>query len=464
MGFEDDELAQLFSRLASHKRIVVGVSGGGDSMALMYLLKRWQDFRPRAGAELIVLTVDHGLRAASGDEALWVKERAISLGLEHRILCWLGKKPNSGIQDAARVARYGLMVNAARDTGCTALVVAHHMEDQAETFFMRLARGSGLDGLVGMVPVIDLDGLELHRPLLGTPKLRLQAELKAAGHDWLEDPSNENSDFERVRVRNALGQVEHLGIDAGSVARSAERLGRARRALEETTCAALSNIVEFNGGAFGRINIDQYFGLPEEIRLRVLGEVISVFGGRRRRPQMGKLENICAGLESAHDAGRRYVGSLGGTLVRSGSTTIDLFREPARGDIIELALVPGGGAVMWDGRFLVTSTASAPAGILIGALGDEGIAEIKSLGLKSLGLDPLGLDPPGLIPLGLNLVDIPRDALLALPALRQNGRLVGIPHVKLDEVFFKNNMEYVSDQQIEIIFVEPAMCQSETKR
>src|SRR5215475_13930549 len=208
---EAEALAQLFGRLPAGHRLALAVSGGSDSTALMVLFAEWLSARALSPAEVLVLTVDHGLRLDSGAEAQWVARLATTLGYRHAILPWLGPKPVTGIQAAARAARYGLLAQAMHAAGRDHLLTAHTADDQAETLLMRLARGSGLDGLAAMAPLTPLEvslapgqgPIFLARPLLAVAKARLEAALQARGHGWLADASNTAAQFERSRLRAA---------------------------------------------------------------------------------------------------------------------------------------------------------------------------------------------------------------------------------------------------------------------
>ena len=184
----------LLAPLGSFRAIVLAVSGGADSTALMHLAARWV-LRSPSAPKLHVASVDHGLRPEAATEAEQVVAQAKALGLGARTLRWEGQKPAAGIQDAARRARYALLlelaIEVARDVlgdlPSTAIVTAHTADDQAETVLMRLARGSGVDGLAAM-PVVTrvermsladggMEGVALLRPLLAVPRARLVATL-----------------------------------------------------------------------------------------------------------------------------------------------------------------------------------------------------------------------------------------------------------------------------------------------
>ncbi|MAG22807.1 MAG: tRNA lysidine(34) synthetase TilS, partial [Rhodospirillaceae bacterium] len=176
--------------------VAVAVSGGCDSMALALLAHDWAQGR---GGQTVALSVDHRLRWESGAEARqagrWLKAR----GLTHHILSWTGDKPRHGVQAAAREARYRLLFDWCRRHGVLHLLLAHHQEDQAETFLLRLGRGSGVDGLAGMAPLSEVPTMRLLRPLLDVPKARLVATLQSRGQEWVEDPSNRDLAYARVR-------------------------------------------------------------------------------------------------------------------------------------------------------------------------------------------------------------------------------------------------------------------------
>ena len=196
-----EELTALLGALGPFERrpeIAVAVSGGPDSMALAVLVQPWvEDRRGR----LTALVVDHGLRAESAAEAASTARRLAALGIESRILRWDGPKPGSGIQAAAREARYRLLCGACRAAGILHLLLAHHAGDQAETIALRAERGSGRRGLAGMPAIREVESLRLLRPLLGVAKARLLATLGQRGIGWVEDPSNRDPRFARSRLR-----------------------------------------------------------------------------------------------------------------------------------------------------------------------------------------------------------------------------------------------------------------------
>ncbi len=235
----DAEAAQLFRHFAGAPALILGVSGGPDSTALMVLAARWRR-RRKSGPKIIAVTVDHGLRPQARREAADVKRLARELGVDHRTVKWTASKPTTGLQEKARLARYALLAAAAQRAGAPFVITAHTRDDQAETMLFRMARGSGLAGLAGMAAVspvpADAD-IVLYRPLLEISKARLVATLKARRIAFAEDPSNADVKFTRVRWRALMPHLAREGMDAARLSVLARRLRRANAALERVVDA-----------------------------------------------------------------------------------------------------------------------------------------------------------------------------------------------------------------------------------
>jgi tRNA(Ile)-lysidine synthase len=326
----DRELPSLFSDLEKFPRVLLAVSGGPDSTALLLLARRWRKGRKR-GPELVAATVDHRLRKESKAEAAAVAALARQLGVSHDTLVWSGKKPASGLQEAAREARYALLVRLARKLGADAIVTAHTLDDQAETLLMRLARGSGLAGLGGIRPKSERDGITLLRPLLGVPKARLVATLHKARISFAEDPSNADPRFLRPRLRAFATVFAGVGFDPARLARVAARIARADAAIE----AAIDELqAKLAGGGWqeaGPVTIaaGPFFRAPEEISLRLLGRAIERVGNEGPA-ELAKLEALHAALKDASDAGQRLRRTLAGAVVGVGKGRLIVERAPAR--------------------------------------------------------------------------------------------------------------------------------------
>ena len=283
----------IFASLTEAKKLLLAVSGGPDSVALMLLSARW----PRRDATPIeVATVDHGLREDSRQEAEQVGNWARALGFGHHILTWEGEKPKTRLQECAREARYRLLEERAAHAGADHIVTAHHADDQAETVLLRLTRGSGPAGLAGMAAYTRLGAVTLARPLLGVPKADLVAFCEAAGHPFFRDPSNENPAFARTRLRKLQKLLNAEGLDRASLLRLAGRARRAEAALAEIAASIRHGLPAER--APGRVTIagEALAQLPEEIFLRVLeAEILSVSGGHDRL-RLDRLERAAADL------------------------------------------------------------------------------------------------------------------------------------------------------------------------
>src|SRR6201747_1686065 len=222
---------RLFADWKAVPAIVLAVSGGPDSIALMWRAARWRRALAR-GPRLVAVTVDHGLRAEAAREALQVKRLARTLDLPHRTLRWTGAKPKTGLPAAARSARYRLLAQAAQACGATHILTAHTRDDQAETLLMRMLRGSGIAGLAAMARQSERDGVLLARPFLQVSKAQLVATLKKAKIDFADDPTNRDAAYTRPRLRALMPALAEEGGDSRNLARLATRLARANAAIE----------------------------------------------------------------------------------------------------------------------------------------------------------------------------------------------------------------------------------------
>ena len=184
--------------------IAVGVSGGADSLALALMLK---EECANYGIKVVALTVNHKLRPSADKEADYVAKIMQKHNIEHHILIWKGEKPLTGVEEAARLARYDLLENWCFKNGIKYLATAHHLRDQAETFLMRLERGSGLEGLCSMREITTYKSIKILRPLLHTSPEFMENYLRARKINWIHDESNDNTDFLRVKMRKFLPEL-----------------------------------------------------------------------------------------------------------------------------------------------------------------------------------------------------------------------------------------------------------------
>jgi tRNA(Ile)-lysidine synthase len=326
------EANALFDDLGSAPALVIAVSGGPDSTALMMLAARWRAAL-RRGPDLLAVTVDHELRSESAGEARSVKRLASRLGLRHRTLRWTGEKPSAGLPEAARDARYRLLAAAARGAGATHILTAHTRDDQAETVLMRMARGSGLTGLGGMPRETEIGHVRLLRPLLTVPKARLIATLAAVGLSFVDDPTNRDPRFTRARLRGLLPALAEEGLDANRLAVLAWRLRRANETIELAVDLAVEALCAEPWPERGPITVDtaRFFQLPAEVGLRLLARAITQ-AGDEGTVQLAKLEALYEVFRQAAMRSEtvRLRRTLAGALIALTGPRLAVERAPAR--------------------------------------------------------------------------------------------------------------------------------------
>jgi tRNA(Ile)-lysidine synthase len=296
---------ELDALVGTGTRVGLAVSGGPDSLALLLLAAR-------ARPELVeAATVDHALRPESAAEAAFVAELCGRLGVPHQTLTVQWKaKPETAIQERARLARYRLLGSWARERKLTAIASAHHLDDQAETFLMRLARGAGVKGLAGMRRLVrgTPAGVSVIRPLLNWRHAELEAICASAGLSPIDDPSNADEQFERVRMRQALASSDWL--DPSAIAASATNLAQADAALHWATDLEWGRAVAVNGGAIVYTPTDA----PREIRRRIVRRALMQLAseGGGMEPRGRELDQLLAALRTGRRATLRGVLCIGG--------------------------------------------------------------------------------------------------------------------------------------------------------
>lgn len=267
------------------KTVAAAVSGGADSLALALRLKE-------AGCKVVALTVDHGLRQESGAEAAYVGELMKNNDIEHHILVWNASKPQNGIEEAARQARYRLMLEFCRQRGIKFLATGHHRRDQAETFLLRLQRGSGVFGLSAMLPISYRDGVALIRPQLNEAPEDLRDYLRRRHIRWVEDPMNQDDDFARVKIRRFLPQLTEIGLDEKRLADTAAILCRTRLFIQELADKFVATSVRFWADAAASLSYRKLTDLHEEVARPVLGQLINRIGGGDYPPEADEVRRI----------------------------------------------------------------------------------------------------------------------------------------------------------------------------
>jgi len=361
-------------------RLGIALSGGGDSTALMHLAHGW------GRARLWAATVDHGLRPGSAEEARAAGRAAAGLGIAHETLRWT-RQGGGNLMAAARDARLRLLAEWAGRHRLGAVLLGHTLDDQAETLLMRLNRGAGLDGLSAMAPRREACGAVWLRPLLETGRAELRQWLASRGLGWADDPSNENEDFERVRMRKAIAALE---LPAAQLAQSAANLAMARDALCDFAARAAEG-AQSRAGSLA-LPLAAFRDSPAEIRRRLLVAGLRFVGGADYPPRRAPLLHALEALER----GARL--TLEGVIVEPRGDFLWLIREPAAALRSPAAW---GGAAIWDRRWQVAGLRPAEQ-------------------VRALGHDPL----PGLDWRGAGLM---RDEAAASPGIWADRRLVAAP-------------------------------------
>ena len=376
-------LDRLYHR-AAFPALGIAVSGGGDSLALLHLARDWAR---RRDVSVSAVTVDHALRAGSDEEAEEVGRHCRRLGISHGILRWTGWSGRGNLQAAARRARRRLIAGWATERGIQAIALGHTRDDQAETVLLRLARGSGVDGLAGMREDVAEGGVRWLRPLLAIGRTELRGVLSAAGVGWSEDPTNEDVAYDRVKARHALRHLGPVGIDADGLVRTAERMQMARTALEQVAAKAARLAVAFERGD---VVIDRgaLGDWPDETRFRILAHAICWVSGAPYRPRFAALKDA---------AGARSARTVAGALLIPDGSALRVTREHAA--VADVTCTPD---ETWDGRWRLNGPARP--GDRIAALGDA-VADCPDWRAGPL----------------------PRASLTASPALWRDGRLIAAP-------------------------------------
>ncbi|MEZ5894376.1 MAG: tRNA lysidine(34) synthetase TilS [Parvularculaceae bacterium] len=399
-----DAFAKRLGRLGAPRRFAFAVSGGRDSMALARLAAAYVE---RTGAEVFAFTVDHGLRAASAGEALEAQGWCADLGLPHRILHWDGVKPSSAVQAEARAARYKLLIAACEHEHCEAILTAHTLSDQAETLLMRLARGAGPRGLSamraeGFIAAGAGAPLRLLRPLLDWSRAEITDYLAREGQAFLDDPSNDDARFERVRVRALLDEARDL-LPEAQLAETARRMADADARLRAQEDALFN---KFGGCLYGWGGVSLARWAPDAPCAAGLARrLIHAAGAGDHPPEESAASDAMTG---AADGG---AATLGGALIQRWKGALWIFREPAallgRAGVAPLGPERLDGPMLWDRRFILESMGE----------GFSGAAEVR----------PLGAGAAALLGARAALFDGPPEALCAQPGLFSSGGLIGAP-------------------------------------
>jgi len=369
-------------------QIGVAVSGGGDSTALLLMMRKWAD---KAGVKLAAATVNHGLRPEAAAEAAQVAQTCARLGVAHETLYWTGWDHMGNIQAEARKARYRLLAEWAKSRDISTVALGHTSEDQAETVLMRLIRGSGVDGLAGMTPTVTRSQISWIRPLLSFAREDLRGVLRGQNVDWCEDPSNQDDSFLRIRIRKLMGAT---GLKTDGLVKTAARMQSARRFLElscQTVARQLAQVTPL-----GDIEIDfaGFMAMDTELQTRLMAHSLQWVASTPYRPRLDSLHTI---LKTKDKISRQ---TLAGCVVETNKTgVLRVSRE--YNAVRDEAAKPD---AVWDRRW-IGSGPEKPDGVTIRALGENGLSNLKNW--RGLAL--------------------PRNSLIASPVVWQNSKLIAAP-------------------------------------
>lgn len=397
----DDHIDQLFPQAPSS--IAIAVSGGADSMALALLA---HNVARRRNISVVMLTVDHGLRIEAKNEVSQIKQWFLEHGISHVTLAWEGQKPVANIQHQARQIRYQLLLSYCKRMNIKQLWFAHHLQDQAETVISRLMRGSGIDGLSAMEPVSMQENIVCVRPLLSFTKEVLIDYLKALKQPWIEDPSNKNIKFERVRVRQWLEIVEDKALFIKRLSQTAIHMARAKDFIGQEVAKALEHVLVIHPAGYIILDQTAFQGLHVEIGLRVLNAIIVLLN---HEVYKGRFE----GIESLYHALIKD-DFLGATLSRcqfsKGLMQKQLLIMRERVALQPPIKLTKGKKVLWDQRFICTWHGEEDA-VTVGAADEEVVRYLKE------------------VKWSWDKNNIPLEVFYTLPVFRAIENIVAIPHI-----------------------------------
>ncbi len=363
--------------------VALAVSGGPDSMAMLHLFALWRQNHPlKTSQKDLVLSVDHGLRKEAADEVAFVIKTANQLGFETVPIKLEGLQGKAGVQQKARVARYEAMTVLMKERAVDTLLTAHTRDDQAETFLMRIKRGSGVEGLAGILPKRELYGVTFVRPLLEVRKQDLLNWLQERDLKWCDDPSNQDDGFERVKVRKLLGQLDETGELSHGIAESARRLQGTRKALEVWTENFFALEVTCHLEGHLGVNKAAFLKLPHAMQTMVLQRALHTFG--QGQVQLSKLErgakHLLTMAKDKSTPKARF--ALGGVMIEKTAHEEFLFyRETGRDELEEIHLDPitdHDSQVLWDHRVGLYFAAPIKEALSIRALNEQEIEQVQS--------------------------------------------------------------------------------------
>ncbi|QOD38658.1 tRNA lysidine(34) synthetase TilS [Candidatus Wolbachia massiliensis] len=407
----------VIKRLATHNnKVAVAVSGGVDSIALLHLMIGWT--KKRQCLPPIALTVNHGLRSESQKEAEFVVNYAKELGVkESFILHWEKQNVKGNVQLKARKARYKLLTEWCKNNNVKYLLVAHHKDDQAETFLLRLERGSGIDGLSSMDYQSFLNNVCILRPLLNFSRSEIEKYANFHQLKWVEDRSNQDLKYRRTLYRNLLKASDNQEILTERICLTALHMKRAAKALLHYTRLAFNDCVNVHDLGYIEIQLSEFYKVPEEIALRLLLYSIMTISSKYYKPRYNSLIAIFNKiLRKDNDVNC----TLSECKIRQCRESLLIIREPSKIQEVSVSL-PLSGPIEWDNRFSCTILGSQECSVII--------APLKKTQK---------------IPKFLKDYDCCPEVFYSLPVVLKGGEVVAYPYVN-------HNEKNVNDNKIQCI-------------
>ncbi len=391
-------------QLKAESRLCIAVSGGADSMCLLMLAQRWCQENNHS---LIAVTVNHGLRKEAKDEAASVKNWCKQLQCEHYTLDWKGKKPSSNIQSQAREIRYQLIQQFCQQQHIKHVLLAHHLQDQAETLLIRMMRGSGVSGLKGMESHSTIGNISLLRPLLSFTKEDILLTLNQLKQSFINDPSNENTRFLRVIIRNFINTIDRKNEVLKHIDRTAKHMQRADDFIQQQLLSFENDFV--NSHPYGFVTIDKkaFQALHLELALRLVSKNIQHINGYSATPRIDEIERLH--LDLLNESNSRL--TLGGCVIQSGLNKRDnhliyIMRET---NSLNADSTMTQNECIFDGRFHCTlGDIDNKENYRLSALKQSGWQQIKDY---------------------VNTEKLPKEIFYALPALKQLEKVIAVPHI-----------------------------------
>ncbi|MDA9643745.1 tRNA lysidine(34) synthetase TilS [Candidatus Pelagibacter sp.] len=321
---KDKRTSQIYQKFETYLNInehfMVAVSGGPDSLALSFLAKIYSI---KNSINIKYFIVDHKLRKNSTSEANFVKKKLKKYSINLDILTWHGKKPKKNIQSIARIKRYSLLTNKAKKLKIKNILLGHHLDDLFENFFIRILRGSGLNGLVSLDRKTQNGKINLIRPLLSFDKKDLIYISNYIFGSYVKDLSNEDDKFKRVKIRNLLKQLESEGLDRNKFLLTIKNLKFSNETIKFYTRKNLEENISFLEKKKLVVLKENFFNNSKEVIFRSFTEIIKLVGKQYYPSRGRKVDKVIQSIQ--FETSLKL--TLGGCIIRKVNQTIIVSKE-----------------------------------------------------------------------------------------------------------------------------------------